>query len=540
MFNLKTSNNELTASNEGVSRLNYEQKPPTRDITETNFPNGAIHIRWECNGTKWWVPKKSYIRMRVALTKPDGTPLYTDDNIAPNMGLCANLFQSAEFRINDKTITRISDFMPQIDALETRLNKSKSWIDSIGNSTNLWQTQVQERVELVSQNGAAYGENGHPSYKENTPASLGILAGSLVEYTDATRIINIAPPSPPTINPDLRDIFKVGDKLLFSSAGVNGGLADKELTITELVNSVSVRVGFNDIGGNVSPAVAADYVVVQTWQSSRRIKEFELTWQPPLSVFKIDHALCAGKYELILNPQTSSVYQLAAVESSLVSGNKVPDTDYKFSVKDMYMYVNVVEGERVDNLTYLLDLESVNCQSDEIIAGTGFTQKNFDIQPSTYALSVAYQDKRVNSDTRLSASKFKSYDLATTKQDQELGLNRFYISYAGQQKPSPDADPKFDTNVDNTTQRYLETQLASGAYFDLGGAETIEEYHDRGSYYHFKFPKDATDNSTRVIVNQQFRESPTSMRALLFNHYRQTARIVIAEGQVKDVLVEDN
>jgi hypothetical protein len=535
---LKTQQNELTASNLGTNRLSYEQKPPSRDITNDNFPNGAIHIKWECNGTKWWMPSKSYLRVRCALTKPNGDPLYVDDNIAPNMGLCANLFQSAEFRINDKTITRISDFMPQIDSLETRLNKSKAWIDSIGNSTNLWQKETQERIELVSQNGVEPASSGHPSYKENTPESLGIAAGSLIEYTDATRTINISPPSPPLINPDLRDILKVGDKIQFNSAGVNGLLAEKELTITAIPTSTSVVVNFNDIGGNVSPAVVAEYVIIQTWQSSRRVKEFELTWQPPLSVFKLGHALPAGKYELILNPQTSSVYQQAAVETSLLSANKVAGVDFKFVVKDMYMYVNTLEGERVDNLTYLLDLESVNCQTDTLVGSSGFSQKNFDVIPSTYALSVAYQDQRVNSDTRFSSSKFKSYN-ANGSKDEELGLQRFYIQYASQQKPSPDANPEFKTNVDNTTQRYLETQLNSGNFFSEGGAETIEDYHDRGSYYHLLFPKDATDNSTRVNINQQFSENPTNMRALLFSHYRQTCRIVIAEGQVKDVLVED-
>jgi hypothetical protein len=541
IFNLKTQQNELTASNLGTNRLSYEQKPPSRDVTEGNFSNGAIHIKWECNGTKWWMPSKSFLRMRCSLSKPNGAPLYVDDNIAPNMGLCANLFQSAEFRINDKTITRISDFMPQIDALETRLNKSKSWIDSIGNSTNLWQKETQERIELVSQDGVETTSSGHPSYKVNTPLSLGILAGSLIEFNDATRTINIAAPAGVAINPDLRNILKAGDKLQFTADAVNGLLAQKELTITSVASSTSVIVNFNNVGGNVSPAVVAVYNVIQTWQSSRRVKDFELTWQPPLSVFKLGHALPTGKYELILNPQTSSVYQEAAVETSLLSASKVGGTDFKFVVKDMYMYVNTLEGERVDNLTYLLDLESTNCQSDTLTGTSGFSQKNYDVIPSTYALTVAYQDQRVNSDTRFSSSKFKSYD--ATNKEEELGLKRFYVNYAGQSKPSPDADPEFVVsntgNIDNTTQRYLETQLNSGNYFSEGGAETIEDYHDRGSYYHLLFPKDATDNSTRVNINQQFASNPTNMRALLFSHYRQTARIVIAEGQVKDVLVED-
>ena len=125
IFDLKTSVEELSSSNQGTSRMEYDQHPPTRDVTLDNFPNGAIHIRWQSSGQKWWCPSRSYIRMRCQLAKQDGSQLNLTDDIAPNMGLCASLFQSAEFRINDKTVSRISDFMPQVDALENRLNKSK-------------------------------------------------------------------------------------------------------------------------------------------------------------------------------------------------------------------------------------------------------------------------------------------------------------------------------------------------------------------------------------------------------------------------------
>ena len=75
IFSLKTTTEELSSANEGTSRMTYEQHPPTRDVTKNNFPNGAIHIRWQTSGQKWWVPSRSYIRMRAQLTKPDaGSP----------------------------------------------------------------------------------------------------------------------------------------------------------------------------------------------------------------------------------------------------------------------------------------------------------------------------------------------------------------------------------------------------------------------------------------------------------------------------------
>jgi hypothetical protein len=112
-----------------------------------------------------------------------------------------------------------------------------------------------------------------------------------------------------------------------------------------------------------------------------------------------------------------------------------------------------------------------------------------------------------------------------------------------QNLPAPDADPEFVSGKDYTIQRYSETQIYSGAYFDTGGAETIEEWHERGAYYYFSIPRDGTDRSTRVNVHQQFltasNDDVKNMRVLLFDHSKQVARIRVQDGRVVDVQVED-
>jgi hypothetical protein len=339
IFDLKTSVEELSSANQGTSRMEYDQHPPTRDVTNGSFPNGAIHFRFQTSGQKWWVPSRSYIRLRCKLSKTDGIQLVNADDVAPNMGLCANLFQSAEFRINDKTVSRISDFMPQIDALENRLSKSSSWLNGVGASTNFWDSNFQVRQSAVT----------------------------------------------------------------------SDGLLIKELTTS---------------AGNTAV------------NEARKDSEFELIWTPPLSIFKIGHALPSMKAELVLNPQTNSVYKIAAVQSN--AAVKTPGTHYEFSVENMYFYCNTVEGPRADDITYLLDLETTTCNSDKIQT-TGFAQRNFDVSPSTYALSVAYQDLRAGNDTLHSSSIFKVFNTANALKDEELKLSRFFINYAGQNLPAPKA-----------------------------------------------------------------------------------------------------
>lgn len=440
IFNLKTDVSELKSSNEGTSRMSYDQHPPTRDATGVAFSNGAINFRFETSGQKWWLPCRSYLRMRIRLTDGAGAPLNLAAEVAPNMGLMSSLFQSGEFRINDKVVSRIGDFIPQVDALDVRLNKSKSWLDSIGAVTNWWEAEQSTRLNDVASNG------------------LG-----------------------------------------------------------------------------------------------RRAGEFELVWQPPLSLFKIDHALPGGKYELVLNPQTVTSFQKHGIESTLAVASKVPTLpggaagDFKLDVVDFYMYCNTVDGPRADNITYLLDLEQTRCQASKI-DNTSFGQKNFDVSPSSYALTVAYQDTRVGENTALSVSKFKSYNaIAIPDTSQELKLNRLFVNYAGQNLPAPDADPKFvpfvgggPAGIDYTIQRYAESQMYSGAYFDTGGAETITDFHNRGAYYYFAWPRDGTDKSTRVNVHQGFDGADvTNMRILLFDHSKMTARVRVQDGRVISVDVED-
>jgi hypothetical protein len=107
--------------------------------------------------------------------------------------------------------------------------------------------------------------------------------------------------------------------------------------------------------------------------------------------------------------------------------------------------------------------------------------------------------------------------------------------------PSPDADPNFIATQDYTTQRYVESQIYSGAMFDTGGGEDIQTYHKRGAYYYFAWPRDGTDRSTRVNVHQAFQggTDTTHLRLLLFSHSKQVARVRVQDGRVVDVQLED-
>lgn len=528
IFNLKTSTDELESSNHGVSKDLYEQVTPSRDVTLANFPNGQISFKWQTSGTKWFVPSKTYLRMRVKLSAPDGTTaLDRRIDAAPSMDQFATLFQSAEFRINDKTVSRISDYMGPIDALDTRINKSRSWINSVGESSNFWNSYWHVRQSDIAADGEIYDGDGPALiYRDN----LG-YAGSTYELTAAGVMTFDS-------GPNTNTVFLQGDQIEIQVAGgiliyyVQGTAASRAL---QLVGPTNV-IGAGAVTG---------WYLSRPVNAATRAIEYELTWCPPLSIFKVEHALPCGRYELILTPQASSVYQIAAVESTRVALTTA--THFKFSVQDMYCYINTVESSRVDNLTYYLDLQQISCQA-EAVGNSNFLQKNFDVSPSTQQIAIAFQDDRVNTDTRYSCTRFRSYNNdAYPQNDVTASLNRLFINYAGVSKPSPDADPAFVPaafmagQINKTTQRYVESLLASGSYHDTGGSESIEEWARRGPYYLFNWSKDGNDRSTRVSVHHQFANADVNLHArlLLFAISAQVAKIVISNGSVVDVQVED-
>lgn len=559
LFNLKTSVAELTSSNGGTSRMKYDQHPPTRDVTNATFHNGPIHFRWQTSGQTWWVPSHSYIKMKVKYTKGNGAPLDLGDDVAPVMGTAACLFQSGDMQMADKTVSRVADFMAQVDAVSVRSGKSQGWIDSIGSSTNNWQPDFLERKSSVSNNGLLVKNSVQShvtdAYQERTRVRLdldSVVGGAAndrnaLSFDAGTNTFTLAQNGGAALPAATSVLFPVDSYIKYTAIF---GVADADdirynnpvrvighpSATTVLVENnngltnvdVDGRTEFNSLrptlagppGGNINVA--------------RRVGETELVWRPPFSLMKVDHALPGGRYEMTLNPQTKNAYKKRAIESALADLEPGAAGQFDFEVVDMYLYVATVDGPRSDNKTYLLDLDEINCQAD-VANSASFSQRNMDVSPSTYALTVAFQDDRAGANTLYSASKFKINGALSD----ELKLNRMFIQYAGQSRPSPDANPEFDAAKDNTVQRYIESQIHNGAFWSPGGAEDISQYHERGSYYHFKWPRDANDRSTRVNVHFGFNAAPANGRILLFDHHRKVARVQVRDGMIVDVQVED-
>ena len=546
IFNVASSPAELPSFNANMARMIYEQYPPIRSVSGPNFSNGMIDIRFEVSGTKWWIPSRSYIRMRAKLVNgvgPDGVPVVLSDGIAPNMGLMGNLFTSIEFQIANKTVSRISELLAQVDALDKRMTNSKSWLENVG-KLNWWQPNQADRLHRVSSDGLE-AQPGDPFSRIPQLSTVPpIPEDTTLAYATATKIVTFAGA------PDVRLALNVGDVLIIGVVNNNFGVGDR-LEITALSSATTAVVQFQNIP-NPGDQVAAveNFVVERRSQFINNVSTqrggFEMIWQPPLGIFKLPHALPAGQYRMLLNPKPAADFQLNAIESQLSDpATKVSglNNDFRFVVENMYLYVNTVESARVDDKVYFLSLDEIRCQTDNVLNSAGLQQRFFDVSPSTYGMALAFQDQNVLNDTRRSASKFKIRERAdgNTPGGADLYLTRLYINYGGVNKPQPDADPSFESPDNRMSQLYATTILYNGLYFSSSGPESEADWRDRGPYYYYAWPRDGTSESTRVTVNYQFSPQPEndSGRVLLFDLSHKVVMITIKDGRVTDVQEQD-
>ena len=207
----------------------------------------------------------------------------------------------------------------------------------------------------------------------------------------------------------------------------------------------------------------------------------------------------------------------------------------EFHVDDITFYVCVVDNFERNPSKYsvVLDLEETNVIPRDIAGGAASTE-NYTVSKSTFALSVALQDKRSGTNTLYSPSAFK------TEANSQNSLTNLQIAYAGENRPSPAANPLFAAPVDHMTHRYLETGIEDLALYDTGGMLTKEQWRELGELYHFQWRKSGDNISTNVDVSTTygaFTNGPH--RLLLFHHFRRIIEYSVENGQVVSFLSQD-
>lgn len=645
IFDLKQSVLELPTLNSGTNNLRYVLRPPTRPVAGDKFENGLISFKFAVSGTNWWIPSRTYLRLRCTITSVEvagAAPVQPSlsSDLAPAMGLCACLFQKMEFRMKDKTVSRIESNVAQCDALEKRMGKTKAWLEGPGRDLELWEPRFDIRSSQISKDGITKEDEVFPegflALQQNRVAQ-GFDAPAAANRNSITivgPVVTFTQTGGAAI-PDIQNIYFPGDKLMYlgiiytvekvltvasmqispsategvasniewsrlpsnaplqdrvaqgfdaqaaansnnievSAAGlitfaVNGGAALPNLInlyqegdeiiylgISYFVRSVLVASPLVSV--NIAPPVAAVAVASNvTWYLRRkklhnaalRRNQIELIWTPPLSIFKVQQAIPSCECELILNPENLNSLKARAVESFHSSLRVIPGVgaslvnDFNFQVDSLDLYTAQIQGPRVsENITYFLSLEQTRCQVSQIDSGADqFQLRQFEVSPSTYALTIAFQDSEATAtNTLFSPSKLKIRSVPGYT-DAAFSLTRVFVNYSNEIKPSPDGQPDYATPKDFLKQRYADSIIYSGGYFSAGATESFTQWLDRGIYMHWAWPKDGDARNTRAEVSFQLKADTLGKgRILMYDHYRKMLIISIRNGRIDRIIEQD-
>ena len=479
------------------------------------------------------------------------------------MGLAANLFKSVEVRPNGHAVERISERVPQIDALKTRMSNTHGWLDTVGKIPNFWDPYFASRRAAVAADG--YQTNHRSWAPEYGPAltqeEAGFHANHLILFDPNSSLFTCdangqfpidLQHGPMALRPG--DRLKCGGGTLEVMYVVDAtcGMA-RFVTCTEL--------GRGHINDGNDPAGGINGWTIQKLKQARgnrvvRKNQFEIVCRPPLGLFELPHAIPpGGQWMIEFNPANPNDCRKNVVESLLDDLQSVTHPSiagqFDFRVDEFQFYVYLLEAERFDRGTWFLDVPQTRCQLQSISPDcTSLVQKNFDVHGKTTQLTLAFQDQAEGSDTRRSKSKLKIRPVMAEEKEghaaeegQELLLERFFINYGQEQKPTPDFDGRFqgavgtnlEPQINYLMHRYVDSLMHAGLFHTEGGAESFDEWLQRGRYYHFRWPKDATESSTRVSVNFKFSQpfaEQQQHQVMLFSQWRSAYKITHNNGRL--------
>lgn len=275
-------------------------------------------------------------------------------------------------------------------------------------------------------------------------------------------------------------------------------------------------------------------------------QSIDLVWKPScLSIFNYPGAIPGGcKFEIELQALAQKYVGLAVetpfgINKIGRTTNGSTSSDYQLLIKNVKYYVCHVKGPIVgaSNYSYYINLNEIRAHTRRITS-SALIQTTVDVMPSSYALSLAFQDVRADdsSQTQLSCTKFHVGNF------EELSLTRYSIRFAGLSLPQPDAEISNTDSEEKLYTHYMRNQIYTNQYYKSSAGENFQEWKERGIYFYHPFIRSAGNRETRAYVITEFNNEQLStesqesnLRMFLFEFYRAFALIKMSNGSVYDI-----
>lgn len=493
------SNDSLTS----LTRLRYSLVP---------FGNIGVFrqdYNFSVGGRYAFIPSKSYFRVSMKLQRKDGGTLSNPrlrDNIAFATNPVSNLFTNCYFRAGGSDVSSIVNRSAQAHQVKTRLSRSGAWLNSIGKSAYFYEGSFVARINETAEDGFLGGDEKVYQQKigSNPAATVAITAA-----TGAVVGVNtLFATAPYVVNP--------GDKLVVAGVPYN------IITRTDNTNLVVDPPPRADIGATTNA-----YVVSAEGASNQK-SEIDVLYQPPIGIFDYAGALGAGQYRIQLNPNSN--YKKACVQALEDKSLTATDNSYDVEITDIQFFACIEKSDLPTTGDMEMELMEMQVQSKTLTNQSSSNVLDFTVPPSTRAISVFVASGDAGSNNIVPLTNFQCKDSS------ELNLKGIQLTYSGVTKPSTNFRSEYAGDKNFMKQRYLDTQIASGLAFSVGGAESYNTWlNENGPLMHYDMDKDAEDRSTNLQLNIEYGNIEASANVFIVAHYTRVVKISTTNGMISNV-----
>lgn len=101
------------------------------DVAGANFNKGVKDFKFSIGQGYGFIPNQSYFRVTLKLTVGGEAPTLLD-TVAFADNCCGNLFNNIYFNMGGQTVSQITNGVPQIEIIKSRLSKNPVYNASIG------------------------------------------------------------------------------------------------------------------------------------------------------------------------------------------------------------------------------------------------------------------------------------------------------------------------------------------------------------------------------------------------------------------------
>ena len=485
-----------------MTEHNYREVSCQKATSGEEFVRGVQDFNFSLGAPNVWIPRKSYFKIGIEIKGKNGAILSTADCTALADDVCGGLYNNAFFRIGGQDVSTINNYVPQASILKNRFGRSNAWLKSIGNSNGFIESDLNKRVARLA--------NDSPSDLASRPTILPLAQG-----VAAADVITVALAQTGVIT----GVGTTFTTILAGNIGAAGVVKNVYLYINGLQFLVRTITDATTIGVE-NPrqveigATANAYFVINKPYDADGKNKIDVLWQPPLGIFDLmdenkveNEVLGAGDYRISLNPNSN--YKFACLETTK-QGVASADPDriaaaalapgnpgfFDINITDVKFYMAYCKMAIEENKVRQLSLAEMMILSKPL-AGTSNTYE-FSVPSSTQCLAVFFQSPAQGSNSNYPPSKFV---MLKNKQNYLSGLQ---ITYGNTTKPSTKWQSKYDTSTNQLVQRYHDNLSEAGLIFNVGGAESIQDYMNRGLYILYNFIRDQNDRSTQVQVSVDF------------------------------------